>query len=94
MTQAPSGKGDEQFTEPKSKAGKRSVPIAAVLRDYLIEHKATDRAKRGAVLRALKSRRHSMIPPLLLALQPHGARQSLTLLKGSRCTTRDTPMPL
>jgi len=28
-----------EFTEPKSKAGKRSVPIASVLRDYLIEHK-------------------------------------------------------
>ena len=28
-----------EFTEPKSRAGKRSVPIASVLRDYLIEHK-------------------------------------------------------
>jgi integrase len=28
-----------EFTEPKSKAGKRSVPIASVLRDHLIEHK-------------------------------------------------------
>ena len=28
-----------EFTDPKSRAGKRSVPIASVLRDYLIEHK-------------------------------------------------------
>jgi integrase len=28
-----------EFTEPKSRAGRRSVPVAAVLRDFLIEHK-------------------------------------------------------
>lgn len=30
---------ERAFIEPKSRAGKRKVPIAAVLRDYLLEHK-------------------------------------------------------
>ena len=30
---------ERAFVEPKSRAGKRKVPIAAVLRDYLVEHK-------------------------------------------------------
>ena len=29
------------FVEPKSRAGRRKVPIAAVLRDYLVSHKLT-----------------------------------------------------
>jgi integrase len=30
---------ERAFIEPKSRAGRRSVPLAAVLRDYLIAHK-------------------------------------------------------
>jgi len=35
----------EGFIEPKSKAGQRVVPVAGILRDYLLEHKA--RISRG-----------------------------------------------
>ena len=37
------------FIEPKSAAGKRTVPIASVLRDYLDEHKLSCRWKTGLV---------------------------------------------
>src|SRR5579859_905668 len=37
------------FVEPKSNAGKRTVPIASVLRDYLDEHKLACRSKTGLV---------------------------------------------
>jgi integrase len=35
--------------EPKSRAGRRSVPIAAALRDYLLEHKLRSRRSEGLV---------------------------------------------
>lgn len=37
------------FIEPKSRAGRRSIPIAAVLRDYLIEHKLRSPWSEGLV---------------------------------------------
>jgi integrase len=37
------------FIEPKSRAGRRSIPIAAVLRDYLIEHKLRSPWNEGLV---------------------------------------------
>ena len=37
------------YTEPKSEAGKRTVPIPAALRDYLIEHKLRSGASTGLV---------------------------------------------
>ena len=37
------------YVEPKSRAGTRSVPIAAVLRDELLEHKLRNRRDQGLV---------------------------------------------
>jgi integrase len=37
------------YTDPKSEAGKRTVPIPAALRDYLIEHKLRSGASTGLV---------------------------------------------
>jgi integrase len=37
------------YTEPKSEAGKRTVPIPAALRDYLIEHKLRSGRSEGLV---------------------------------------------
>ena len=37
----------EGVVEPKSRAGKRRVPIASVLRDYLIEHKLASGRSEG-----------------------------------------------
>jgi integrase len=37
------------FIEPKSRAGRRSIPIATVLRDYLIEHKLRSPWNEGLV---------------------------------------------
>ena len=39
------------YTEPKSEAGKRTVPIPAALRDYLIEHKLRSGASTGLVFK-------------------------------------------
>lgn len=38
-----------EFGEPKSRAGRRSVPIVAALRDLLVEHKLTTRRDHGFV---------------------------------------------
>ncbi len=47
--------------EPKSRAGRRSVPIVAALRDLLVEHKLITRRDQGSGLRlerrASRSRR-------------------------------------
>jgi integrase len=37
------------YTEPKSKAGKRAVPISAALRDHLVEHKLRSGRSEGLV---------------------------------------------
>jgi integrase len=38
-----------RFVEPKSRAGRRSVPVPAVLRDYLVEHRMRRGAAEGLV---------------------------------------------
>jgi integrase len=44
------------FTDPKSRAGRRSVPLPAVLRDYLVEHKLRTGRDLGLVFGATPDR--------------------------------------
>jgi hypothetical protein len=39
----------EGFIDPKSEHGRRNVPVAAVLRDYLIEHRMRQGRSQGLV---------------------------------------------
>lgn len=75
-----------EFTEPKSKAGKRSVPIAAVLRDYLIEPKLRTGRNEGLVFGRTAT---TPFDDSSLAARAATAWRNAKL-EGIPCTRRDT----
>ena len=74
---------------PKSRAGRRTVPIPAVLRDYLVEHKLRCGRRAGLVF-GTATRSHSRRRTSASAQMPRGF---VPASSRSACTSAATPSP-